>query len=295
MTLPLIWRAILQCLFVASCCVTPLAGQSVQIQVVDVGQGDGILIRTPHKKWVLIDAGPNRMLADSLSPHFGVDRLALVILSHRHRDHFAGLERVLNTMTVDRFVGSLADCPGRTTDNRFHIALARFGIERQSVGADTIEVDSVRFIVLPTDPVDDPCPSRENNNSIVVRMEYGAFSMLFAGDAESGEREWLVANYPQLLDVEVLKAAHHGSDNGTSQTWLAAVTPKAVVISAGVNAGYHHPMPEAVESYFAATNGKVFCTNRVGTLRVLGYPQGHFTVHGQWESTKSCVYDGTHY
>lgn len=288
-------RAILHCVFVAICCVAPLPGQSVQVQVIDVGQGDGILIRTPHRKWVLIDAGPNRMLADSLSPHFGVDRLALVILSHRHSDHLAGLERVLTTMTVERFVGSLADCPGRTTDNRFRIALAQFGTARQSVGADTIEVDSVRFIVLPTDPVDDPCPSRENNNSIVVRMEYGAFSMLFAGDAESEEREWLVANYPQLLDVEVLKAAHHGSDNGTSGTWLAAVSPKAVVISAGVNASYRHPMPVAVGSYWAVTDGKVFCTNRRGTIRVRGDKRGRFTVHGQWESTKSCVYDGTRY
>lgn len=274
----------------------PCVAQSVRIQVVDVGQGDGIVIRTPHHKWILIDAGPNRQLADSLVPQFGVDRLALVFVSHRHSDHYASIERVLRSLPVDRFVGNLADCPNRTTDNGIRAALNDRNIPSQSLGADTLDVDGVRFIVLPTDPSDDPCPNDENNNSLIVRMEYGTFSMLFTGDAEAEEREWLVASNAGLLDVDVLKASHHGGNNGTSPAWLAAVTPQAVVISAGVDAGYHHPMPEAVAAYKAATaGGKLYCTNRHGTLRILGYQDGHFTISRQRSTTKSCAYDGTHY
>lgn len=274
----------------------PGAAQSVRVQVVDVGQGDGILIRTPHHKWVLIDAGPNRQLADSLGPQFGVDRLALVFVSHRHADHFAGMARVLRALTVDRFVGNLADCPNRSTDDTIRAVLSQRHIPAQSNGADTLVVDAVRFIVLPPDPTDDPCPNDENNNSVIVRMEYGSFSMLFTGDAEAEERDWLVAHHAGLLDVDVLKAAHHGGDNGTSPAWLAAVTPQAVVISAGVDAGYQHPMPTAVAAYKAATaGGKLYCTNRHGTVRVLGYQDGHFTIARQRSTTKSCVYDGTHY
>lgn len=272
-----------------------LAGQSVRIQIVDVGQGDGILIRTPHHRWVLIDAGPNRMLADSLTPQFGVTHLDLVIVTHRHGDHFASMERVLRSLPVDRFVGNLADCPNRQTDNDIRAALNDRGIAAQSLGADTITIDGVDLIVLPPDPTDDPCPSEENNNSVIVRLEYGSFSMLFPGDAEDEERDWLVANHPSLLDVDVLKAAHHGGNNGTSSSWLAAVTPRAVVISAGVNATYKHPMPAAVAAYLTATNGRVLCTNRQGTLRVRGYQDGHFTIGKQRSTTKSCVYDGTHY
>ena len=270
-------------------------GQFVRVQVVDVGQGDGILIRTPNQQWVLIDAGPDRTLADSLGPEFGVTRLALVIVSHRHSDHYAGIERVLRSLPVDRFVGNLEDCPNRTTDDGIRAALNDRHIPAQSLGADTLAVDGVQFIVLPPDPVDDACPVDENNNSLVVRMEYGTFSMLFAGDADEEERTWLVANERNLLDVTVLKAAHHGANNGTSADWLAAVTPQAVVISAGVVERYHHPMPEAVAAYKAATGGRVYCTNRHGTIRVYGYRDGHFTISKQRPTTKSCVYDGTQY
>jgi competence protein ComEC len=274
----------------------PCLAQSVRIQVVDVGQGDGIVIRTPHHKWILIDAGPNRRLADSLAPQFGVDQLALVFVSHRHIDHFSGTARVLRSLPVDRFVGSLEDCPNRSTDDAVRAALSDRHIPAQSLGADTLVVDGVRFIMLPTDPNDDPCPNDENNNSLIVRMEYGGFSMLFTGDAEAEERDWLVANHAGLLDVNVLKASHHGGNNGTSPAWLAAVTPQAVVISAGVDAGYHHPMPEAVAAYKAATaGGKLYCTNRHGTLRIFGYQDGHFTISRQRSTTKSCAYDGTHY
>lgn len=273
----------------------PGAAQSVRVQVVDVGQGDGILIRTPHHQWVLIDAGPNRALADSLVPQFGVGRLALVFVSHRHSDHYASIERVLRSLPVERFVGNLADCPNRTTDNGIRTALTDRNIPSQSLGADTLVVDGVRFIVLPPDPSDDPCPDDENNNSLLVRMEYGTFSMLFAGDADEAERDWLAGRERGLLDVNVLKAAHHGADNGTSADWLAAVTPQAVVISAGVVERYRHPMPAAVTAYKTATGGRVYCTNRHGTIRVYGYQDGHFTISRQRPTTKSCAYDGTHY
>lgn len=273
----------------------PASAQSVRIHIVDVGQGDGILIRTPHAKWVLIDAGETRFLADSLGPHFGVTRLALVIVSHRHFDHYATIERILRSFPVDRFVGNLADCPTRTTDNRIRAALTDSAIPRQSLGADTLLVDGVRFIILPPDPIDDRCPDDENDNSVLVRLEYGSFSMLFTGDAEAEERDWLIANHPTLLDVEVLKASHHGSDNGTSPAWLTAVTPRAVVISAGVDAGYKHPMADAVRAYRTAAGGRLHCTNRHGTLRIRGYVDGHFTIGRQRSTTKSCTYDGTHY
>jgi beta-lactamase superfamily II metal-dependent hydrolase len=272
------------------------AAQFVRAQIVDVGQGDGILIRTPNQQWVLIDVGPDRTLADSLGPQFGVTRLALVIVSHRHSDHYAGIARVLRSLPVDRFVGNLADCPTRTTDDGIRAALNDRHIPAQSLGADTLVVDGVRFIVLPPDPVDDACPLDENNNSLLVRMEYGSFSMLFAGDADEEERDWLVAHERDLLDVNVLKAAHHGGNNGTSADWLAAVTPQAVVISAGVVERYQHPMPDAVAAYKTATGGRVYCTNRHGTIRVYGYQDGHFTISKQRPTvTKSCVYDGTHY
>lgn len=126
-------------------------------------------------------------------------------------------------------------------------------------------------------------------------MDYGEFSMLFTGDVEEEALDWYVEHHPGLLDVDILKASHHGSNNGYTDDFLAAVTPEKVVISAGVNRGHKHPMEKAVEDYLLATGGEVYCTNRHMTLRVYGYEDGQSRIYKQNRIDKSCVYDGTHY
>ena len=170
------------------------------------------------------------------------------------------------------------------------------------MGADTLVVDGVTFTILPPDPKTDPCPSQENDNSILVRLDYGQFSMLFTGDAEIAERTWLIANHPELLDVEVLKASHHGGNNGVldagghASAWLDAVSPIYVVISAGVAKKYKHPMAQAVAAYVARVGTKnVHCTNRHQTITINGYQNDSVAITRRHASTKSCVYDGTHY
>ncbi len=121
--------------------------------------------------------------------------------------------------------------------------------------------------------------------------------MLFSGDAEDEQRDWLVANHSGLLDVDVLKASHHGADNGVSDPWLAAVSPERVVISAGVNANHRHPRPDAVAAYVAGVGdaGKVYCTNRHMTVSVYGSETGGIRIVRQNPISKSCAFDGTHY
>jgi competence protein ComEC len=243
--------------------------ESVRVQVIDVGQADAILVRTPNTEWILIDAGQGTVLADSLGPHFGVTRLALSVGSHRHRDHIGGMDNVLNRIPANLYLGDTTQYARGTDDDRLRDTLRSRRIPVQLPGADTLEVDGVRFIVLPPDPADD---ANENNNSVVVKLEFGDFSMLFTGDAEEAEREWLVANHAALLDADMLKASHHGSRNGTSAAWLNAVTPERVVISAGLHRGFGHPHPEAVSAYEQAVGGedRVYCTNRLGKSSVSG-------------------------
>ena len=127
--------------------------QSVRVQVIDRGQADGILIRTPNEQWIVIDAGTNREQADAMATTWGVDRLALVITSHRHDDHYGGMAEILRRFPVDRYVGHLGDCPNRTADNTIRDVLTERGIPAQSLGAATITVDGVSFTILPPDPV----------------------------------------------------------------------------------------------------------------------------------------------
>ena len=268
--------------------------QSVRIQVIDVGQADGILVRTPNGHWVLIDAGQGTLLADSLGPHFGVTRLALAVGSHRHRDHIGGMDNVLNRIATDLYVGDTSEYASGADDDRLRDTLRTRGIAVRLPAADTVEIDKVRFIVLPPDPTDD---ANENDNSVMVRLEFGEFSMLYTGDAEEAERDWLVAHHPDLLDADVLKASHHGSHNGASDAWLAAVMPERVVISAGLHMGFRHPHAEAVNAYEQAVGGddRVYCTNRHGTVTIYGYADGRIRIRRQRVTNKSCAFDGTLY
>ena len=266
------------------------AFQSVRIQIIDVGQADSILIRTPNKKWILIDAGTNSQIANAL-PSWGVDKLALAIVSHRHFDHHGGMDNVLNSIPVDQFLGITENCPGRSSDDKVRDAIAEKDVDILPLDIGSIVIDEVKFTIIPLPPRHE-CPGHENNNSIVIRLDFGEFSMLFTGDAEVDERDWLVEHHSDLLDVDVLKASHHGSNNGTSDEWLSEITPTHVVISTGVNSTYRHPHMSAVQDYSDATNDKIYCTNRHGTVRVYGYRNGNIRIRKQRDNNKSCVYDG---
>ena len=266
--------------------------QSVRIQVIDRGQADGIVIRTPNTEWIVIDAGTNRKQAEYME-EMGVDEIALAVVSHRHADHQGGMDDVLKRFDTLRFLGITEDCPNRQGDNLVRAELEGVEIILLKNTPQSLTIDGVTFTVLPIGTMHN-CPSEENLNSVVLRMDYGDFSMLFTGDVEEEALDWLVENHADLLDVDVLKASHHGSNNGYTHEFLAAVTPERVVISAGVNATYKHPMPEAVADYEEATGDRVYCTNRHSSIRVYGWEDGRIRITTLKDIDKSCVYDGTH-
>lgn len=271
-----------------------LAAQTpIRITVFDVGQAEMAALETPDSQWILFDAGRAGQDAPDLLRGLGLRAVALAVGSHRHADHIGGMPEVLVEFPVGLYVGDTARTEFRsinTTMLRRRLGQKRIPI--RDPGADTIAVDSLRLILLPQRPKD---LEKENNNSVVVRLEYGRFSMLLPGDAEEAEQQWLLACCARLLDVNVLEAAHHGADNGESRGWLAAVSPALVIISAGVNDSYRHPNPQAVADYEQATTGRVFCTNRHGTITILAWPDGRSEVTTERHSKKSCRYDGTAY
>lgn len=215
------------------------------VEVLDVGQGDSILIRSPEGKTLLIDAGPTKEGALRVLKRIGVTHLDLVALSHHHSDHYGGMEEIVRELKPRYF---LASSSGHSTRTYLRVLKA---VESEGITvvhptsrSRRIELGSVELTIFPQAPEDH---QEENNNSVGLRLKYGSFSMLFPGDSEGPEREWWLEHCPDLVrDCTILKLAHHGSRNGTDARWLSAVRPQLAVASMGTENEYGHPHPETV-------------------------------------------------
>ncbi len=134
-----------------------LAFSSVRVQVLDRGQADGSVIRTPNSQWVVIDAGTNGQQADYMA-EMGIETVALAVISHRHFDHHGGMDEVLRDLTVERLAAVMEDCPNRTSDDRWR---NQVGDEVEILAQGTsVTIDGVLFEILPASPTMTESPTR---------------------------------------------------------------------------------------------------------------------------------------
>ena len=230
---------------------------ALEIHVIDVGQGDAIALRTPHGAWMLIDGGPRsatwdagaRRVAPYLLRH-GVRRIEVLVVTHPDADHIGGVAAVESRIPVMRIVD-----PGRVFGKDMHSDLLTDAHDdrRAWLVADAgrgLSIDGVRLEFLH--------PSREigdwetNELSVVMRLEFGDFTMLLTGDAGAPAERAILQHARRSgtlgrLDVDVLKVGHHGSRSSTTPEWLAASKPEVALIPVGRGNRYGHPHPAVVE------------------------------------------------
>jgi competence protein ComEC len=225
---------------------TANSGSGLALHFLDVGQGDGALLRTPAGRWVLIDAGPRTDRSDAgrrvVVPFLIGQRarqLAVIIVSHAHADHLGGVPSVL-----DRFEAQMVIEPGeRVADPLYYGFLDELAANavRWHVGRrdERFVLDSVAFTVLHPDPSWHGWGEDINEDSLVLLVEYGGFQAVFAGDAGFPAEDEMRS---RTRAVDLLKVGHHGSRGSTGDEWLDSLQPKAAVISVGRNK-YGHPSP----------------------------------------------------
>jgi len=250
----------------------------VRVSILDVGQGDAILVEGSRGGRLLIDGGPDpdRLLValDRRIPPW--DRqINSVILSHPHEDHVAGLALLLKRYRVQRVMepGMLGPGPGyaawlRELSGRD--APVRTGI----AAGDRLTVDEIDLRVLwpvrgrvPAEPPDGG--TGINNVSVVLVGQVGARRFLLMGDVEEAiDPQLLSAGLPR---VDLLKVAHHGSRTATTQAFVDAVQPRIAVASAGAGNPYGHPTRVTLER-LAASGARVLRTDRDGTVVVAFEP-----------------------
>ncbi len=242
-------------------------GGRLTVSVLDVGQGDAILVRTPGGQTILVDGGPSgRALTAALGRELpaGLRRIELVVLTHPQDDHVTGLVEVLERYEVGAVLTS--SLPGTSAAfESWQQALARRSVRVHEAAAGEWLVlgEGVRLQVLgPPAPLLSGTADDVNNASIVLRLVYRDVSFLLTGDvAAEGEAALLRAGGE--LRSTVLKVAHHGSDGSTTDAFLRAARPRVAAISAGATNSFGHPSPTTqlrlagVPFYRTDVNGRI--------------------------------------
>ena len=245
---------ILAC-FVAILLVVTIANRpdgQLHVTTLSIGQGDSILVESPGGATMLVDGGPDpeltlRRIGANL-PYFA-RRIDLLVLSHPHQDHVAGLVEVL-----DRFRIGAALHAGIAFENpSFERLLADASLAgipvhfaRAGQGLQLDAATSIRVLYPSEADAAAPLPEGDiNNGSVVLELAFGGFTTLLTGDAEAPVEGSLVSR-GVLGPVDVLKVGHHGSHSSSTPAFLAAVDPALAVISAGEDNEYGHPAPETL-------------------------------------------------
>jgi len=248
-----------------------LAGRDLRVTVLDVGQGDAIHLALPDGRHMLVDAGMRTPRFDYgeriVVPYLrgqGSGYIDAAVISHPQADHMGGLLYLLEHLRV----GEIWDTPNRYKSRLYshlHAIADSIGVPvHRFTAGETVQLGAVDVFVLSPDVFQLANTWNINNASLVLKVQYGATSMLFMGDAERGVELRLLA-YGDFLQTDWLKVGHHGSGTSSMPAFLNACRPSGAVISVGKANVYRHPSPEALARLEQAAS-LVSRTDRDGAL-----------------------------
>lgn len=239
----------------------------LRIAVLDVGQGDAILLQPARAAAVLVDGGPPGDDLAAQLRHFGVDSVGVAIVTHEQSDHAGGIEGLLGRLPIDQLLYA-------RLSRRLRGDAEAAGVKPLRVAAgDVIRSGRLRLSVLwpPAELLGTPLAGADPNaQALVLLVRWQRFSMLLTADAEAGE----VPIDPGPVDV--LKVSHHGSEDAGLGALLDRTSPRLAVISVGAGNPYGHPAPSTLAE-LAAHGAQTLRTDRRGTIE-LDVDQNSFVV-----------------
>ena len=242
----------------------------LRVTFLDVGQGDAALLETPRAR-VLVDQGPPEADVAGQLAALGVRSLSALVLTHPQRDHVGGAADVIRRLEVVQVLDPGLAASGPESEEARRVAQAR-GVPVHVVrsGATFRAGGLVLRVLWPDDagtPSEDP-----NLNAIVLVASYGETDVLLPADAESD----VTARLP-LPEVEILKVAHHGSEDAGLASELRDLRPRIAIISCGRNNEYGHPRPETVAALEGSPGLALYRTDQDGRV-VVESVHGRLTV-----------------
>lgn len=259
------------------------------ISMLDIGQGDAVLIQTGAKN-ILIDTGDDKYYEDGKKgkentqlltelQKLKIDHIDTLVMTHAHADHIGKADKVIAQYGVKELVYNDIPSTSKYFINALKAAKAN-GTQQVKVKAgDVLDFgNGVSFeIVSPSQSLIDEDTAAikakkkvdVNNESVVGRLTFGNFAMLFTGDAEGPVEKDMAASYGKKLKCQVLKAGHHGSKTSSTAEFLKLVQPESVVMSLGVNNQYGHPHEALLNRLQKQGIKNIYRTDLNGTITIV--------------------------
>ena len=259
------------------------------ISMLDIGQGDAVLIQTGAKN-ILIDTGDDKYYEDGKKgkentqlltelQKLKIDHIDTLVMTHAHADHIGKADKVIAQYGVKELVYNGIPSTSKYFINALKAAKAN-GTQQVKVKAgDVLDFgNGVSFeIVSPSQSLIDEDTAAikakkkvdVNNESVVGRLTFGNFAMLFTGDAEGPVEKTMAASYGKKLKCQVLKAGHHGSKTSSTAEFLKLVQPESVVMSLGANNQYGHPHEALLNRLQKQGVKNIYRTDANGTITII--------------------------
>ncbi|CCX54530.1 ComEC/Rec2 family competence protein [Veillonella sp. CAG:933] len=247
---------------------------TLDVYTLDIGQGDAHLIKVGDE-YTLIDTGDvdHRDSLVAQLKKYNVKSLKNVIITHPHSDHLGGFHALIDAgIPIEhvydngmKYKTSVYNTYAKDTDKK---NLKRIGLYKGM----TVDLGKdAQFVVYAPEEgqyiMDKKGQPDPNDNSIVGKLVFGKFSMLFTGDASRAEENKLIKEENTKLFSRILKVGHHGSASSSQKDFIRSVRPEKAVISVGLHNDYGHPTSQALQR-LAAENVMVYRTDTQGTIRI---------------------------
>lgn len=248
------------------------------IYFIDVGQGDSTLIVTPNHKTILIDGGGTEFESDfdigkqTLLPEIlgqRITKIDYLLISHFDSDHVGGLLTVLESLKVKNAIIS------RQIEESGNYKKFLKIVKDKKINVMVVKKDD-EICIEKNLKIDVLWPKREqitdnvlNNNSIVAKVIYNNFSILFTGDIEKVAEENIIREYKDtnLLTSNIIKIAHHGSKTSSTEGFLNLVNPKIALIGVGRDNKFGHPNEETIQR-LKNMKVKIYRTDEMGEITI---------------------------
>lgn len=252
----------------------------LKVTFLNIRQGDSQVIQTPDGKVIVIDGGqsatrysPFDAGKEVVIPYLesqGVKKIDMVVATHPDYDHTGGLIAVLNSHFP---IGMVLDCGIVHTTGTYKKLMQAIDSKKIPItipdAGDILDWGpSIRAqVIAPVGPPERRDHLNLNNNSIIIRLEYGDVSFLFTGDCEH-EEEDIILSSGARIKCTILKAGHHGSKTASGPLFYYMCDPEVVTISAGKRNKFDHPHWEPIK-LFRETGAEIYRTDYLGHITVL--------------------------